>query len=409
MVWRLVVAQAVLGSVAAAVIAPAPPAPRPGREVPRPAATAPAPTRTAVGLLALRPGDLDATDPSRFDVVIMNAWEAGRIGDLRRRNPDIVILVYKDMSSTRSYAAAAGVDDTLLPTGVGWADADRRRPEWFLTDDQGRRTEWKGYSGHWWMDVGNPDYAEAWTANVAAETTAAGWDGVMVDNVMATPRSYLEEGRTLARYPDDASYTAATDRFLAVAATRLRAAGLAVVPNLGGRFPDDATYQRWVRLSSGALREHYGRWGSDGRGEVLTGDAWAHQLQLQETAQAADGMFVAVSYARPDDAGFQRYARASFLLAWDGGPSSLVLTPPTPGREPRTPDGTADVGVPTAPRTAVESAWLRPYSRGVVVVNPSPTAAATVPLGGTYAHPDHGKVARVTLPPASGVVLTSTA
>ena len=358
-----------------------------------------------VGLLALRPGDLSATDLSRYAVVVMNAWEADRIPALKAADPDIEILVYKDMSSTRSYAARDGVDDASLPTGVGYAWADQTHPDWFLADDTGRRVEWAGYRGHWWMDVGNPAYIEAWTSNVVAEATGAGWDGVMIDNAMPAPDSYLPDGRTLARYPDAATYAAATDRFLSVAGPRLRSAGLAVVPNLGGNFFDTTTYRRWLGEATGALREHYGRWGSDGDGEVLTGRDWYHQVDQQEIVQKSGRTYLGVAYARTADAAFQRYARASFLLAWDGGSSSLIFTPPTAGHDPWTEDATADVGVPSGPRVKVGEGWRRPYSRGVVVVNPSPSSTVTFRLGAAYRHPDGRRVTVVTLAPGSGLVL----
>lgn len=384
------------------------PAPRPARpdaSSPAPAPLPPPRAPAGVGLIALRSGDAAATDAGRYDVVVLNAWEAAWVPKLKRANPGVRALVYKDMSSTRSYAARDGVDDARLPTGVGYAEAERDRPEWFLADQRGRRVEWRGYPGHWWMDVGDAAYAERWAANVSAQAAAEGWDGVMIDNAMPTPAHYLPPGRTLARYPDDTAYADATERFLAAVAPRLRAAGLSVVPNLGANFEDAERYRRWLDGATGVLREHYGRWGSDGHGAVLTGPAWDHQLTQHESVQGAGRMFLAVAYARPGDVPFQRYARASFLLAWDGGPSALAVTPPTAGHDPWTPDATAAVGMPAGPRVPVGAGWMRPYTDGVVVVNPSPSASVTFALGQPHRHPDAGPVTEVTLPPASGLVL----
>src|SRR5687768_14935336 len=147
-----------------------------------------------VGLLALRNGDLDATNASRYGVVVMNAWEAHRIPALKAANPGIKVLVYKDMSSTRSYAVRNGVDDAKLPTGVGYAFAERTNPGWFLTDAAGARIEWTGYSGHWWMNVGDVSYQNAWLANVSAELASGGWDGVLIDNAMRSMQWYLPSG-----------------------------------------------------------------------------------------------------------------------------------------------------------------------------------------------------------------------
>ena len=361
-----------------------------------------------MGLLALRWGDLDATDTSRYGVVVMNAWEAGRIPAMKAANPNVKVYVYKDMSSTRSYAVRNGVDDALLPTGVGYAWANQYHPEWFLTDTSGARVEWVGYSGHWWMDVGNSAYIDTWAANVSAELRSNGWDGVFVDNAIAEPGFYLG-GRTLSKYPTTTSYQGATDRFLSIAGPRLQAAGLGVIPNMGGNFWDTTTYRRWVGYSSGAMREHYGRWGfGDGGFPHLMDGNWLHMIDQQETVESAGKTFLAVAYGPSTDVAFQRYVRSSFLMAWNGGRSALMYSTPTVGDNPWTPSVTADVGIPTGPRTAVGAAWKRSYSGGVVVVNPSSTATATVALGATYVHPDGQSVSSVTLSPGSGLVLRST-
>jgi hypothetical protein len=360
---------------------------------------------SAVGLLALRNGDIAAGDASRYGVVVMNAWESGRIPALKAANPGLEVLVYKDMSSTRSYAVRNGVDDAKLPTGVGYAFAERANPGWFLSDSNGQRVEWSGYAGHWWMNVGDASYQDAWLAGVQAELSAGGWDGVMVDNTMDSMQYYLPSGRSIPQYPNDTAYSAATESFLAKVGPALKSSGFAVVPNLGGNFVDTAKYRRWVTYSSGALREHYGRWGSDGNGLILTDWAWSHQLEQQEIVQSTGGAYIAVPYGKTSDVAFQRYVRSSFLMGWDGRSGGLLYTPPSAGVDPWSSEWTADVGVPTAARQAVGAAWKRTYSAGVVVVNPSGSTTVTVPLGGTFVGPDGALVSSVTLAPASGLVL----
>src|SRR5207245_9475344 len=71
------------------------------------------------GLLAIGTGDLQgASQPGRYGLVILNAWDYRQIPALKAANPGIKVLVYKDMSSTRSYDCSGGQDDALLPTGV---------------------------------------------------------------------------------------------------------------------------------------------------------------------------------------------------------------------------------------------------------------------------------------------------
>lgn len=360
--------------------------------------TAPAPRDdrpAAVGALALRPADVKATDLTRYRVVVMNGWEWPRLAALKQANPGTVALVYKDMASTRGYAVGEdGNDDALLPTGVGYAAADAAHPEWFLLDQRGRRVEWAGYDGHWWMDVGSEAYAAAWHASVQAEVKANGWDGVMIDNAIVDPSVYLPGGADLATYPTAESYQEATGRFLERVAPALRQSGASVVVNLGGATPPADLYRRWVTAAGGVMREHFARGGSDGKGELVAGDDWARQLEQQEAAAAAGARYLAVSYSAPSDKTFLQYARASFLLGWDGdATSALLVASPDPDTDPWSGTWTADVGRPEEPCREVGGAWVRRFTNGVVAVNPTPRVVE-VDLG-----------ERVTLPPRAGVVL----
>src|SRR5213592_397537 len=114
----------------------------------------------SIGLLRLDVDVHSASAPWRYEYVVLNAWESGAIPSLKAKNPGIKVLVYKDMASTRSYSCHGGVDDALLPAGVGYCDADLNHPDWFLLDTNGRRVEWTGYSGHWQMNIGAPAYQD---------------------------------------------------------------------------------------------------------------------------------------------------------------------------------------------------------------------------------------------------------
>jgi len=351
----------------------------------------------AVGALALRPADVTATDLTRYRVVVMNAWEWPRIAALKRAHPGTVALVYKDMASARGYAVGDdGEDDALLPTGVGYAAANAAHPEWFLHDQRGRRVEWAGYDDHWWMDVGSESYAAAWLASVQTDAKAHGWDGVMIDNAIVDPGVYLPDGAHLAAYPDAAAYQAATERFLEHVSPVLRQGSLAVVVNLGGATPPADLYQRWATIAGGVMREHFARGGSDGKGALVAGDGWKRQIEQQEAAAAAGARYLAVSYSPPSDDAFLQYARASFLLGWDGSDTSaLLVASPNPKADPWSEAWTADIGRPTEPRREVGGAWVRGFTSGVVAVNPTPSVVEV----------DPGTGERVTLPPRSGVVL----
>mgnify|MGYP001134005527 CR=1 FL=1 len=112
---------------------------------------------------------------------------------------------------TASYSCKNGVDDALIPTGVGYCYSDKNHPEWFLTDPAGNRIQSCSWSSLWLMDVGNASYQQAWLDNVATEAKARGFDGVMLDDVNQSQTGHLC-GRTIATYPQAADFTAAMSR-----------------------------------------------------------------------------------------------------------------------------------------------------------------------------------------------------
>ena len=114
-----------------------------------------------------------ATEARRRAYVVLNAWEGSLIPKLKAANPALKVYVYKDLSSTRSYACRNGVDDAQLPAGVGYCDADKRHPDWFMLGPNGQRLQYGGYSGHFQMDIGNVAYQNAWIDNVISSANAS--------------------------------------------------------------------------------------------------------------------------------------------------------------------------------------------------------------------------------------------
>jgi hypothetical protein len=339
----------------------------------------------------------------RYGYVVLNAWEHGRIAALKALNPGIKVLVYKDMASTRSYAASGGVDDALLPTGVGYAFAEREHPEWFLADTTGARMEWP-YSGHWWMDVGSPSYQRAWLEQVEDELEVRGWDGVVIDNAMADPSHYTA-GRTIAKYPTASAYQAATRSFLAGIGPALKSAGFLVIPNISD--PTPSLWSSWISLTSGGTFEHWTKWSGAASGTgYIDGKSWLMHAELFTATQGQGKIFIANTGSSSNtDVRTMRYSRASFLLWWNGGASALVYN--VCNQDPWASEWTADIGAPAGSAYQVGTSWRREFSGGTVVVNPLKTSSATVSLGRPYLTPDGTTVTSVTLAPTSGLVLRS--
>lgn len=350
---------------------------------------------------------LDRAGSYRY--VVLHGWQSNLIPQLKAANPNLKVLAYKNMSASYAYACKDGLDN-LYPAGVGYCDANAHHPGWFLTDTTGARIEFCDYKGLWQMDVGNPEYQAAWEANVAADLRARGFDGVEVDDTNWTQQYHLC-GRTIAKYPGNGDYGAATRSFLARVGPALKSKGFLVLPNIALPYSSSnyETWRDWISFTSGAIQEHFSKWGSGTTQQF--GDAdWKWRQGFLPLTQNAGKIFLGITYAPMSDVRSMVYARANFLLDWDGGPSALIFEPSNPEQQdPYSATWTQDIGSPLAPRSQVGVAWRRKYSAGTVVVNPSASVTQSVALGSPFIAADGSTVTSVSLAPMTAAILRASA
>lgn len=334
-----------------------------------------------------------------YRYVVLQAWESRRARTIKRRSPGTKVLVYKDMASTRDDARRAG----QLPAGVGYGYANRHHPEWFLQDTNGRRVAWADWPHAWQMDVGSPSYQQAWATNVARDARRQGWDGVFVDGVARTMQyPWYLNGRILAKYPGPDDYSRATTSFLQRVAPALRKQHLLVVGNV-----NDAgmgLWKRWVGYLSGVSKEWWTKAHAGSADGLLSGNEWWFQTRLLAAAEARKKIFIAITYGPSDDVASMEYARASFLLFANGRRSAQTFSTGCAG-EPTSRFWRESVGAPLGAAASDGAIWRRRFTNGIVVVNPSPTATISTPLGGSYVQPDGALVSSVLLAPHSGLML----
>ncbi|MDQ1703851.1 MAG: hypothetical protein QOF18_217 [Frankiaceae bacterium] len=367
--------------------------------------------QSTVGLLAYNNTNLHATDPAHYSVVIINADQYAEIPAIRAASPGVKILVYKNVAMAETYDVSNGVDNPFLPTGVGYAWAKAQHPGWFLKDTNGNMVEWADYPQRWWLDMGDASYQNTWAANVIAEVKNYGLDGVMMDDVDMHTGGHLASGTTLAKYPTDAAYARANESFLANVGPQLHAAGVLGVANIAFRWnPNwEAPYKQWLTEVDGVLMEFWMKPGQDSTFARFGDNDWTYQMQQAADVLAAGKMFLPLTYGAMSDATTQAYARASFLLAWDGGRSSDVWVPSTNGQDPWSPEVSAAVGAPTGSSHQLASGvWQRSFTGGVVLVNSSQSATRTVSLGGSFVTAAGRTVTSLSMAPMTGAVLSNT-
>lgn len=333
--------------------------------------------------------------------VEINDYEYGRVGAIHGANSSTKVLVYAE---AQTEGPSSCQYDTHPSWGISYCFANANHPEWFLLDRNGQRVQYTD-NGYYEMDLGSTTYQQAWAANEIALARRDGFNGVDMDDVNLAP-AHGTDG-ALAKY-SDAQYEATVQAFVAVVSRELRAAGLTVSANVGNADPWDgnalAESEQMASNLSIYNHEFWLRW-QEGT-PLMNGAEWLASIHMQESIEATGTAFTALTYGSINDVTAMRYARASFLLGWNGRAGSALIYRPDPDVvDPYSPDWTTNVGTPSGARFAVGVGWRRDFSGGTVLVNPSGSASQTFELGGTYRMPDGSVVSAVTLGPTSGLVL----
>jgi len=318
----------------------------------------------------------------------------------------------------RSLVYFSGTDvNTRWDAGVPYRLAAARG--WLLRGAGGGLLVNKGYPDNFVGDVGEPAYQRAWLRNVLRFLRLHGDDGVFIDDVLRDLLPLAAE--EAAKYPTQRAWAAAQLSFLAAVGPALRAHGYYVLVNASGYIPGDqasddgsSTAAWWRQLApyvSGLADEYYQQV-SDGSDTLRSsGGAWNQNWdgwqRLVATAQSLGKDFVGLAYGSSSDTERMSYGKASFLLDWNGGGGAFIYEPQDHDANPWNPAWTTNIGLPAAPKKRVGNGWLRRYSAGLTLLNPSPAQPQTFQLGGSYLTPDGQTVTQITLPPTSGLILRS--
>ena len=334
-----------------------------------------------------------------------------------------VIVSQDDMRAAatlpgRSLAYFSGTDvPRAWSGGVPYAQASKNG--WLLKDASGTPLRNNGY-GSYIGEVGNAAYQRAWSGNVSAFLATSGGKGVFIDDVLRDIKPL--SGAYPSAYPNQAAWQAAMASFVAHVGASLRAAGYYVLVNADGYTPGDSgsndgslTAAWWRQLApsvNGFMNENYQQLpnGSDtlrSSGTTSWTQYWDGWQRLVRTAQSLGKDFVGVTYGPADDTRAMIYGRASFLQEWNGGSSTFIFNP-ADNTDPWNAAWTTNIGMPASAKQKVGNGWMRQYTGGIALVNPSGSASQTFQLGGTYTTLSGASVRSVTLAPTSGLILRST-
>lgn len=330
-----------------------------------------------------------------YRVAILQPWETDALARIKKIRPDMVVLCYKCLSSTRSYEPGP-----IFTSGVSYREALEGSPHWFATRTDGERIEWNTYRGHWQMAVWDKGYRQRWCDNVVAEMAGSQWDGVMADNDvfddyygLCPP---LGAGHTMA------DIRGALDEFVTEVGTRLADVGKMLVPNIAESRRDPGRWERHARFGGG-YEEVWLAWGPD---DYL--DARTALEQVKEVAGPGISIVRVATDGNDDHKNFT-YGLAAFWIYGGGTNGAYTAT----GHDdysvtPFTPQLQWDLGEPLDVVRRRGNGRSRRFSNGWAAVNfntrPRRTIRFAVPAGLLDASggpaPKH-----VTLGPHEGVLM----
>jgi hypothetical protein len=335
----------------------------------------------------------------RNSYVVLQAWEGERAAQLKAANPDLLVLVYQNLSAMAQGTSREG----LSSSGVNYAEADTSHPEWFLREASGKRIAEQDYSWLWLADIGNPAYQQRWTENVLATLRSGPWDGVFIDDTNTTAKFHVDPPSRIVRYPTDAAYQAAVGSMLAFAGPQITATGKLALPNFGAwqEFPE--VVAGWLASVSGGMDQKFVK-RSFIRGQGYADPAtWLTQLREVRTTEALGKRFLAVTPAAAGDNRARRYGWASVLLA--AGPKAAFFAANSRHCDAWSKEYALPLGAPVSrAHPTADGVWKRRFANGLVLVNPTESTLG-VELGGTYSGDSLSAATAATMAPHTALVL----
>ena len=327
-----------------------------------------------------------------FRVAVLQPWETDVAARLKAERPDLTVLAYKCLSSTRSYETGP-----VRTSGLGFDEAEGLGEDLFAHRDAAAgagRIEWTGYPNHWQMAVWDEKYRRRWSENVAAEIGAGPFDGVLADNDVYDDYYGL---LPLEHDRDLGSIRAGLDQLVTEAGDALAAVGRILVPNIAESRREEGRWARHARFGGG-FEEVWLGFAPDTPFDVPTCLAMMPEL-------TGPGLSIMrAPAAGPGDREAYLFALAA---AWvfSGGADVAVTATSHDGYDalPFWPEADWDLGVPVSGIEGGLGCWWREFANGYAAVNLTTThhVDLSLPTGVT----GQAGPAAVQLHPRRGLVL----
>lgn len=340
--------------------------------------------------------DRAVTQARHFDVIAaLKGTYAADVAAMKAANPDLVLLVYLNGAMAQSGESSA------FPN------------TWYLRDRAGNKVKSRGW-GNYLMNPANAGWRQAVANRCRSYLEQSGYDGCFLDVLGTAPlsKSYvtsLPVNPATGELWHRAAWLRATTKV-----AQLASDAIAPAPVYGNGLANGSLYFGGSAPSStilsgldGGMAESFIRDAYSPAGSFRPTTQWVQDVRLlRDVASRGDaGLTITKVWSRATDRqtnAVQRYALATFLLGYNPGLSfysfrddhGLTSWRPAWGRR---------IGTPTGGYEKIGDSYVREFTGGVVVVNPT-GSKTRVPLGGTYRR-GSGTVNRVTLRAHHGSIL----
>lgn len=355
--------------------------------------------------------DYHITDPaavaSRYDFI----WGASlqNVAAYRAGNPQVFLSYYIPFHrDVGTFANATQLHDLTYWQAV--------HPDWVLYKCDRTTPAYEFDEPRVPLDFANPDLVSWQIETYAIPASEHGYDGLAADNVDLDNQfgacGVYVNGTWVQRYTGARSDSQWRRDVLAWLA-RMRDAlhrlphPMALIPNLalGSLSATDPIVQKAVTSVDGVVDE--GGFTEYGEG-YLTGAQWVQRVRFMEDVQQSGEPYYVINRLSAADEPQIAWALASYLMGKEHAASLFISGVDGYGIANWYDDYRIPIGSPRGPMYSEQSVYVRQYTHGLSIVNPSPIESHVVSLGTSKRYVDvqsHRVGDTVTLGPHAGLVL----
>jgi hypothetical protein len=292
-----------------------------------------------------------------------------------------------------------------------WTSA---HPDWILYECDRRTPVFQQGTPTPTFDLTNPDVVHWQLANIEG-ALARGYDAIAFDNFQLDNHyracGIYRNGRWVQLYDGELRDPRYTANILAwihqmYLALHQRAKPIGLIPNYVVDRPlEDPELATLLANVDGILDEEgFGNWSNS----YITDEKWALRIAFISQLQKMGIAYFSLSGFPTIDRNAIQWVLANYLLVKDRDMGVFVAKTDQYGFDPWRPEYGTAIGAPCGPMIRHDNVYMRPYSGGLALVNPSASAGARLRLrdGGALTNV-YGEAlpATVELPAHSGLVL----